>query len=71
MSSDATRTERFEMRLSSKEREAFQLAADLSGSSISTWIRDRLRRIARRELEEADLAVPFLPPLPTHARRSQ
>jgi len=41
-----------EVRVTANERRAFQEAAEISGISVSAWVRERLRRIAIRELEE-------------------
>jgi hypothetical protein len=49
-----------ELRVGPKEKEAFKQAADLAGIPLSAWIRERLRRAARKELEEADKPIPFL-----------
>jgi uncharacterized protein (DUF1778 family) len=60
MPKEGNRTERVELRLEPREKEAFLLAAEGSGLSLSSWIRERLRRAARRELEEAGRKVAFL-----------
>jgi len=52
--------EYMELRLDAAEKEAFFRAAEASGMSLSGWVRDRLRRVARKELEEMDLPVAFL-----------
>ena len=49
-----------QIRLNSAEKQAFQDAADLDGKKLSEWIRDRLRRLSREELEKEGRAVPFL-----------
>ena len=49
-----------EVRLEVAEKEAFQQAADLAGLALSAWVRERLRQISRRELEEHGQPVPFL-----------
>ena len=49
-----------QFRLTSAEKEAFQMAADLAGVALSAWVRERLRSAARRELVEAGKQVPFL-----------
>jgi uncharacterized protein (DUF1778 family) len=51
---------RLDMRLQEAEKEGFRAAAELSGLELSAWIRERLRRIAREELESAGKDVPFL-----------
>jgi uncharacterized protein (DUF1778 family) len=50
----------FQIRLSPQEKEGFQLAADISGITLSAWMRERLRRAATRELEDAGRKIPFL-----------
>jgi hypothetical protein len=59
-SSGETKREQMLIRLEPGEKEAFRLAADLAGIGISAWVRERLRRIARQELEEARLPIPFI-----------
>ena len=54
------RTERLEIRLEPAEKEAFQLAASISGATLSSWLRERLRRAARSDIEGAGQTVPFL-----------
>ena len=60
-STDKVKGEYLEVRLELAEKEAFRQAAELAGLPLSTWVRERLRRISRKELEDADLRVPFLP----------
>ena len=55
-----TKTETLKIRLGPEEKQAFQEAADLAGVSLSAWIRERLRKSARTELEEAGHRPPFL-----------
>jgi uncharacterized protein (DUF1778 family) len=50
-----------QLRLNPAEKAGFVQAADLDGKKLSEWIRDRLRRMAREELEAHGQAVPFLP----------
>jgi uncharacterized protein (DUF1778 family) len=47
-------------RVSAAEKQAFADAADLDGKKVSEWVRDRLRRVARQELQDAGKPVPFL-----------
>lgn len=49
-----------QVRLADTEKEAFASAAELAGIDISTWVRERLRQVARRELSESGQPVPFL-----------
>ena len=55
-----TKSEFLKIRLGPEEKRAFQDAADLSGVALSAWIRERLRKAARKELEEAGQQIAFL-----------
>jgi uncharacterized protein (DUF1778 family) len=55
-----TKSQSVLLRLEPGEKEGFRAAADLAGIDLSAWIRERLRRIARQELEEAGLPIPFI-----------
>jgi uncharacterized protein (DUF1778 family) len=55
-----TKTEFVKIRLSQAEKQGFERAADLVGNSLSAWMRERLRRAAIRELEEASQPIPFV-----------
>jgi uncharacterized protein (DUF1778 family) len=57
--------EYLELRLDASEKQAFWDAANLSGMALSVWVRERLRRAARKELESADQSVAFLERLTT------
>lgn len=57
---DRLRNEALLVRLESTEKEAFKDAADLAGVPLSTWVRERLRQVAVRELENAARPIPFL-----------
>jgi hypothetical protein len=57
---DQRRDESLLVRLESDEKEAFKDAADLAGISLSSWVRERLRRVAINELREAAQPVAFL-----------
>ena len=48
------------IRVSVLEKESFKEAAILAGQALSVWIRDRLRRVAREELENGQKPVAFL-----------
>jgi uncharacterized protein (DUF1778 family) len=48
-----------QIRLDAAEKQAFADAAALDGKDLSEWVRDRLRRLARKELEEAGKPVAF------------
>ncbi|HKN02192.1 MAG TPA: hypothetical protein VJX23_16905 [Candidatus Binataceae bacterium] len=53
------KTEVFKVRLTDLEKRAFQQSAELSGLPLSAWVRERLRRAARIELEDAGKDIPF------------
>jgi hypothetical protein len=59
--SDGIKSVHLDMRLEQSEKEAFRAAAKLAGLDLSAWIRERLRRLARAELEKAGQSVAFLP----------
>jgi hypothetical protein len=48
------------MRLDVAEKQAFRDAAELAGLDLSAWIRERLRTVARQELESVGRPVAFL-----------
>jgi hypothetical protein len=50
----------FKLRITPAEKAGFQEAADIAGISLSAWARERLRRAAIRELEDASRDIPFL-----------
>jgi uncharacterized protein (DUF1778 family) len=56
----AKKLETIQIRLNSAEKEAFQSAAEMDGKKTSEWIRDRLRRVSREELERVGRPVSFL-----------
>lgn len=58
--SATAKVEHLQIRLDAAEKQAFAAAAALAGQSVSVWVRDRLRRIARQELEEAGLPVAYM-----------
>jgi uncharacterized protein (DUF1778 family) len=58
-----TKSEMILLRLEAGEKEGFRAAAEIAGIDLSAWMRERLRRAARRELEECNQPVPFLRPL--------
>jgi len=57
---EAVKTEYIEMRVEKGEKDAFRAAAEAAGLPMSGWIRHRLRRDARKELEDLGLPVAFL-----------
>ena len=58
------KSEILQIRISDSEKEGFELAALLAGISLSSWVRERLRLTAIRELESAGRRVPFVPEMP-------
>ncbi len=57
---DRLRNEALLVRVESTEKEAFRDAADLAGVPLSTWVRERLRQVAVKELDKASRPIPFL-----------
>jgi hypothetical protein len=57
---DELRSEDLLVKLMVDEKEAFKDAAQLAGVPLSSWVRERLRRVAIRELEEAARPIAFL-----------
>jgi len=53
------KTELLQLRVQPTEKQAFQEAADLAGIAVSAWVRERLRKAAAKELEDADRQIPF------------
>lgn len=52
--------EYIELRVTTAEKQAFRDAAEYTGIPMATWMRERLRRIAARELQGAERPVAFL-----------
>lgn len=59
-----SKTETLQIRLSPAEKQGFEQCADLAGIALSSWVRERLRLAAIRELESAGRRVPFVPAAP-------
>jgi uncharacterized protein (DUF1778 family) len=59
-SAEKAKAELIQLRVNAAEKEAFNEAATLDGKKLSEWIRDRLRRLSRQELQEANRPVAFL-----------
>jgi uncharacterized protein (DUF1778 family) len=55
------KTENIQIRATDCEKEGFESAASIAGISLSSWMRERLRYAAIRELEGAGRKVPFIP----------
>ena len=58
------KSEILQIRVTDTEKEGFEIAAGLAGISLSSWVRERLRLTAIRELESAGRRVPFVPEIP-------
>jgi hypothetical protein len=48
------------LRLAPDEKQGFTDAAELAGAPLAVWMRERLRQMAKKELEESGRAVAFL-----------
>lgn len=59
------------VRLDTQEKKAFAGAANLAGVPLAVWMRERLRTVARRELEEAGQDVPFVPSVSSFLERGE
>jgi hypothetical protein len=57
---DSRKADYLDIRLLTVEKRAFRDAADLAGLDLSAWVRERLRMLARKELEAAGRSVAFL-----------
>jgi len=57
---DKLRSEALLVRLDGGEKEAFREAAALAGVSVASWVRERLRQIAIKELGKAERPIAFL-----------
>jgi hypothetical protein len=63
------KSQTLQIRLSAAEKDGFEQAAELAGIPISSWVRERLRLSAIRELESAGRRVPFVSPVPLGSGR--
>ena len=54
------KTVTIQIRLQPSEKAAFEQAAESAGISLSSWVRERLRRSAIRDLSEAGMQIAFL-----------
>jgi uncharacterized protein (DUF1778 family) len=59
-----SKKEVLQIRLSEEEKAGFEIAASLAGISLSSWVRERLRLAAIRELENAGQQIPFVKSIP-------
>ena len=58
-----TKAQVLQIRLTDDEKAGFQAAADMSGIPLSSWVRERLRLAAIRDLESAGQKIPFIAPV--------
>ncbi len=58
-SSDQLQTETLDVRITDAEKQAFKSAAELVGMPVSMWVRQRLKRNAAKELQDAGQEIPF------------
>jgi uncharacterized protein (DUF1778 family) len=58
-----SKKEQILLRLSTEEKLGFEQAAELAGLTTSSWIRERLRLAAIRDLETAGIKAPFIKPI--------
>jgi uncharacterized protein (DUF1778 family) len=58
------KTMTIQIRLKPEEKQAFEEAAELAGIGLSSWVRERLRTSAIRELEGAGRAAAFVQSIP-------
>ena len=58
------KTDIMRLRLRPDEKRGFEEAAALAGVALSSWVRERLRSAAIRELESAGIPIPFIKRLP-------
>jgi hypothetical protein len=52
-----------QIRLSEDEKLSFDMASELAGIPLSSWVRERLRLACIRDLESAGQKVPFIKPI--------
>lgn len=52
-----------QIRLTEAEKQGFVAAANLAGIPLSSWVRERLRLAAIRDLESAGQKIPFVEPV--------
>ena len=52
-----------QIRLTEDEKRGFSAAAELAGIPLSSWVRERLRLAAIRDLESAGQQIPFVKPI--------
>lgn len=58
------KSQNLQIRLTEQEKAGFSEAAELAGIPVSSWVRERLRLAAIRELESAGRPIPFVRQFP-------
>jgi hypothetical protein len=58
-----TKEQVLQIRLTEDEKRGFLAAAELAGIPLSSWVRERLRLAAIRDLESAGQKIPFVKPI--------
>jgi uncharacterized protein (DUF1778 family) len=58
-----TKEQVLQIRLTEDEKRGFSAAAELAGIPLSSWVRERLRLAAIRDLESAGQKIPFIKPI--------
>ena len=59
-----TKGQVLQIRVTDAEKVGFQASADLAGIPLSSWVRERLRQAAIRDLETTGQSAPFVELLP-------
>jgi uncharacterized protein (DUF1778 family) len=59
-----TKSQVVQIRLTSEEKQGLTEAAELAGIPLSSWVRERLRLAAIRDLESAGRKIPFVRAIP-------
>jgi hypothetical protein len=67
--SSMTKEQVLQIRLTEAEKQGFAAAADLAGIPLSSWVRERLRLAAIRDLESAGQKIPFVKPIKIEGAR--
>ncbi len=57
---EKTKGEYLEVRVDMSEKQRFKEAADAAGVPLSSWVRERLRKMARQEFGEIGKKIAFL-----------
>jgi len=58
-----TKGQVLQIRVNELEKEGFLAAAEVAGIPLSSWVRERLRLAAIRELESTGQKIPFVAPI--------